>query len=62
MLDLDVFIIQSECAWLLRSPKTIEYNLVDVPFDEWSVWAGVIVQGNKVSIFCDECEEDSDCN
>mmetsp|Transcript_21224 Transcript_21224/g.42271 ORF Transcript_21224/g.42271 Transcript_21224/m.42271 type:complete len:529 (+) Transcript_21224:97-1683(+) len=52
----------SDCSWLLRSPETAEYNLVDVDREDWSVWTGIIVQGNDVAITCNECEKEADCN
>mmetsp|Transcript_18856 Transcript_18856/g.39215 ORF Transcript_18856/g.39215 Transcript_18856/m.39215 type:complete len:343 (+) Transcript_18856:110-1138(+) len=52
----------TDCSWLLRSPKTSEYNLVDVPKEDWIVWTGIVQQGNKISITCNECEEAADCN
>ena len=51
-----------ECPWLFRSPKTREYNLVDVPSDGWSVFTGTVTPGNDFSILCNECEVESDCN
>ncbi|KAL7534025.1 hypothetical protein ACHAXR_005587 [Thalassiosira sp. AJA248-18] len=48
------------CNWLLRSPETDEYNLLNVVGD-WQVWVGVI--GNaEVSISSNECKGNSDCN
>ncbi|KAL7548821.1 hypothetical protein ACHAWF_012095 [Thalassiosira exigua] len=48
------------CNWLLRSPETDEFDLLNV-VGNWKVWVGTI--GNAdVSIASTECAEDSDCN
>ncbi len=34
--------MKEECLqWLLRSPESKVYDLIDVPHDDWSVWTGV---------------------
>lgn len=48
------------CTWLLRSPETASYNLLDVD-GRWDIWTGVIHE-TDVSIKCNKCSEDSDCN
>jgi len=54
---------EGECPhWLLRSAKTRVYDLTEVPNEDWSVWTGVITPGNKVSIVCNTCNRNSDCN
>eukprot|EP00804_Cyclotella_cryptica_P003412 CCRYP_018561-RA/>CCRYP_018561-RA protein AED:0.21 eAED:0.21 QI:122/0.81/0.75/1/0.54/0.58/12/0/862 len=54
---------EDECLqWLLRSPQTNVYDLIDVQHDDWSVWTGIITPGNKVSIICNLCDHNSDCN
>jgi len=50
---------QSE-SWLLRSPETDAYDLLDVP-GEWSIWLGVIGT-TTVNYSCDWCNEDTECN
>ena len=47
-------------AWLLRSPQTDEYDLLNVQ-GEWSIWVGRI-DTTKVSISCNTCNDDVDCN
>lgn len=51
--------IQSE-AWLLRSPETEEYDLLNVQ-GEWNIWLGRIAT-TKVSISCNACNDNTDCN
>lgn len=51
---------QSECQWLLKA-NSLEYDLLDVPSDTWSVWVGKINQA-EVSITCNTCYEEADCN
>ena len=50
----------SDCNWLLRSPATDEFDLLDVD-GKWQFWAGDISE-TEVKISCDECEDNSDCN
>jgi len=49
-----------KCPWLLRSPGTASYDLLDVD-GRWNIWTGAIFQ-TEVSIKCNECLDDSDCN
>jgi len=55
-------IAKSECAWLFRSAKTREYNLVDVPSDSWSGWTGVVLKAVDFSILCNMAERETSCN
>ena len=54
--DLD----DSDCNWLLRSPETDKFDLLDVD-GSFQIWAGDISE-TEVSIVCDECQDNSDCN
>ena len=45
-------------TWLLRSPETDEYDLLNVQ-GEWSIWLGRI-DTTSVSISCNRCREDAD--
>jgi len=47
-------------AWLLRSPETEEYDLLNVA-GEWNIWVGRI-DTTKVSFSCNACNDDVDCN
>jgi len=52
---------ESGCSsWLLRSPETTSYDLLDVDV-VWDVWVGIISQA-EVSVICNWCNEDTDCN
>eukprot|EP00978_Attheya_sp_CCMP212_P034673 scaffold146473_cov57-Attheya_sp.AAC.1 len=47
-----------KCNWLLRSPKTKEYSLGDVPTTEWSFWNedNTLVSADLVfQLSCGEC-------
>lgn len=49
--------VVDSCHWLLKSPKTTEYDLAKVPMANWVVWTGNRVQIAKdLSIHCTECE------
>ncbi len=49
------------CPWLLRSPTTDSYDLLEV-LGDWSIWTGVIENGVTIHVSCNECESESDCN
>eukprot|EP00804_Cyclotella_cryptica_P027652 CCRYP_010272-RA/>CCRYP_010272-RA protein AED:0.09 eAED:0.09 QI:844/1/1/1/0.75/0.77/9/300/469 len=51
---------ESECPWLLKA-NSLEYDLLDVPSDSWSVWIGTI-NSAEVSISCNSCNNNVDCN
>eukprot|EP00585_Thalassiosira_rotula_P005858 CAMPEP_0196159518 /NCGR_PEP_ID=MMETSP0910-20130528/46361_1 /TAXON_ID=49265 /ORGANISM="Thalassiosira rotula, Strain GSO102" /LENGTH=684 /DNA_ID=CAMNT_0041424439 /DNA_START=132 /DNA_END=2186 /DNA_ORIENTATION=+ len=46
--------------WLLRSPETDEFDLLNV-VGEWSIWFGVI-DTTHLSYSCTKCNTDTDCN
>ena len=48
------------CPWLLRSPETETFNLLDVE-EKWDVWVGDIVKV-EVTTVCNECNDNYDCN
>ena len=48
------------CPWLLRSPETETFNLLDVE-GKWDLWAGDIVKA-EVAAVCNECTDNYDCN
>lgn len=47
--------------WLLKSPSTKSYDLMELNGD-WSIWKGVISHNAHLSVTCNECNEDTDCN
>ena len=49
----------SPCPWLLRSPNTDAYDLLEVPTN-WEIWTGVINQDATLSATCNECQSSSD--
>ncbi|KAL7458616.1 hypothetical protein ACHAWC_010206 [Mediolabrus comicus] len=56
---------REECQWLLRSPKTKEFNLLDVAASDWEVWKGgrgAIGSTDGLSIACDDVDSRADCN
>mmetsp|Transcript_13556 Transcript_13556/g.22257 ORF Transcript_13556/g.22257 Transcript_13556/m.22257 type:complete len:665 (-) Transcript_13556:54-2048(-) len=50
----------SSCNWLLRSPETDSFNVLDAA-GKWDMWVGVLGT-TDVSITCNRCFENSDCN
>ncbi|KAL7552728.1 hypothetical protein ACHAWF_015965 [Thalassiosira exigua] len=53
--------IDSDCPWLLRSPDTDSFNLLEVPGD-WSIWTGTINIGATFHTSCNWCDSDAECN
>jgi len=52
---------ETDCLnWLLRSPETTEYDLLNVG-DNWKAWVGVIGKA-EVSITTNLCNDEIDCN
>jgi len=52
---------ESDCPWLLRSPETSEYNLLDVQ-GQWSIWTGNIQDNGYFSAVDNEAHGPVDCN
>mmetsp|Transcript_27195 Transcript_27195/g.46217 ORF Transcript_27195/g.46217 Transcript_27195/m.46217 type:complete len:673 (+) Transcript_27195:113-2131(+) len=50
----------SSCNWLLRSPETDSFNVLDAS-GKWDMWVGVLGT-TDVSITCNRCADRSDCN
>ena len=50
----------SSCHWLLRSPETNSFNILDAS-EKWDMWVGVLGT-TDVSISCNRCSEKADCN
>jgi len=53
---------QEACNWLAKSSETESYDLVESAKDNWDIWTGIIQTGSSLSMTCNECERDSDCN
>jgi hypothetical protein len=51
---------EDRCPWLLRSPKTETYDLLEVQ-GKWEIWVGAISQ-MEVTVVCNKCSSNSDCN
>jgi len=50
----------SGCDWLLRSPATDGFDLLEAD-GKWQIWTGVVGE-TEVSSMCNRCFDDSDCN
>mmetsp|Transcript_39110 Transcript_39110/g.94141 ORF Transcript_39110/g.94141 Transcript_39110/m.94141 type:complete len:376 (-) Transcript_39110:222-1349(-) len=48
------------CNWLLRSPETTEYDLLEI-VGNWQVWVGIIGKA-EVSVATNSCSDEDDCN
>ena len=57
----DANTLDSTCPWLLRSPETFSFDLLEVSGD-WSIWTGVISDGASFRTTCNGCETYTDCN
>ena len=54
---------ENECSWLLRSDETDSYDVIEVATEgHWSVWTGQIDRESSISIDCNECNNNVDCN
>ena len=53
--------LDSSCPWLLRSPETNSFDLLEVSGD-WSIWTGVISESASFRTTCNGCESYADCN
>mmetsp|Transcript_33482 Transcript_33482/g.61658 ORF Transcript_33482/g.61658 Transcript_33482/m.61658 type:complete len:435 (-) Transcript_33482:113-1417(-) len=51
----------SDCPWLVRSPDTRAFDLLDVS-DRWNIWVGTINDDALMKIACNGCKTDTDCN
>ena len=51
---------KSGCNWLLRSPETSEFDLLNVE-GGWHIWVGT-VETTNVLTSCNECSDNIDCN
>mmetsp|Transcript_35784 Transcript_35784/g.58311 ORF Transcript_35784/g.58311 Transcript_35784/m.58311 type:complete len:644 (-) Transcript_35784:81-2012(-) len=51
----------SDCPWLLRSPETKSFNLLEVD-STWSIWTGIINTGSTFQATCNRCDSKADCN
>ena len=50
-----------ECPWLLKSSETTEFSLLEVGGD-WKIWTGTVSNGAEFQIFCNDCDQEIDCN
>eukprot|EP00804_Cyclotella_cryptica_P006488 CCRYP_012786-RC/>CCRYP_012786-RC protein AED:0.10 eAED:0.10 QI:1112/0.72/0.91/1/0.81/0.83/12/549/753 len=54
---------QNECDWLLLSPQTENYDLIEMAQEEyWSMWRGAVMKNYEVYITCNECHRSSGTN
>lgn len=52
---------ENECNWLLRSPRTDSFDLIEVAeAGGWEVWKGVKDVDYTISITCNDCGDDAD--
>jgi len=53
----------NECNWLLRSPETDDFDIISVAEEGgWSVWKGVVGTNYPITVTCNECSSNADCN
>ena len=50
--------VKSDCPWLLRSPDTDAFNLLEVS-GEWSIWVGSIKKDGFMSATCNGCKDNT---
>ena len=54
--------VQNECGWLWKSPQTDNYDILTSTDGTWKTWVGEVKPLTQVSITCNQCLENSDCN
>mmetsp|Transcript_20106 Transcript_20106/g.36329 ORF Transcript_20106/g.36329 Transcript_20106/m.36329 type:complete len:387 (-) Transcript_20106:335-1495(-) len=52
---------ESDCPWLLRSPNTEAFDLLEVS-GQWSIWVGIINNDASIKMTCNGCKDDTECN
>ncbi|KAL3787981.1 hypothetical protein ACHAW5_007444, partial [Stephanodiscus triporus] len=57
----DAMTLGSSCPWLLRSPETDSFNLMEV-LGDWSIWTGTISTNAAFRTTCNFCKTYVDCN
>lgn len=59
--DPDIRGGESSCPWLLRSPETVSYDLLEVDGD-WTQWTGEVSDGASFRTTCNNCDSEAECN
>lgn len=54
--------VNCEDSWLAKSTETKSYSLVESSQDVWDLWTGIVLPGTSISVTCNECNSESDCN
>eukprot|EP00581_Thalassiosira_minuscula_P019092 CAMPEP_0183727618 /NCGR_PEP_ID=MMETSP0737-20130205/25966_1 /TAXON_ID=385413 /ORGANISM="Thalassiosira miniscula, Strain CCMP1093" /LENGTH=519 /DNA_ID=CAMNT_0025959303 /DNA_START=53 /DNA_END=1609 /DNA_ORIENTATION=+ len=57
----DINTAKSDCPWLLRSPDTKSFNLLEVD-STWAIWTGIITTGATFQATCNTCDSEAECN
>ena len=52
---------KTDCPWLLKSPTTKEFGLLDVE-GNWAIWTGSLQDNGHFSAVDNECQAEVDCN
>ena len=61
----DILPGDNECSWLWKSHVTEEYDILSTTDGAWEAWIGIegeVKPLAQVSITCNDCSEQSDCN
>ena len=47
----------------MRSPNTDSYDIIELAEEnEWFIWKGLVESEYRISIECNECDSNRDCN
>lgn len=62
-MSVPYFSLQNPCSWLMKSQTTDSYDIISVGTElQWFVWKGLIKSKAAVSIECNQCNDEADCN
>jgi hypothetical protein len=58
--DIRTSIAEEECGWMLKSPRTDSFDLIELAEETgWNLWIGHVKSETSISIECNDCEDGS---
>jgi len=53
---------ENKCSWLLKSPQTESFDLIELGQSFWSVWLGQVEREYPIFVGCNDCYDNAGCN
>eukprot|EP00577_Skeletonema_sp_RCC1716_P005244 CAMPEP_0113387154 /NCGR_PEP_ID=MMETSP0013_2-20120614/8386_1 /TAXON_ID=2843 ORGANISM="Skeletonema costatum, Strain 1716" /NCGR_SAMPLE_ID=MMETSP0013_2 /ASSEMBLY_ACC=CAM_ASM_000158 /LENGTH=769 /DNA_ID=CAMNT_0000270033 /DNA_START=12 /DNA_END=2318 /DNA_ORIENTATION=+ /assembly_acc=CAM_ASM_000158 len=53
---------ENECSWLLKSPQTESFDLIELGQSFWNVWLGQVEREYPIFVGCNDCYDNAGCN